>query len=209
MYRFRLLFRWIRAASVALFSSISLLAMPLIAGAQSAPPPLRVLLLPRLIPDAIRQMLPLVFDAPGGAADVVPPRISVVAMVYCGGDSAGNAYAIGLAVPGQARALSSSVLSANDCTAPLPNVAARLMGIVPVSDWLEVIQLRAAWVSRRLTLAVADAAGAARPRSAAPNLKNFTPIKSYDSSGIRILTGPGRNVGFDLAVGFPGSAITV
>jgi len=209
MYRFRRLFRWIRAASVALFSSISLLAMPLIAGAQSAPPPLRVLLLPRLIPDAIRQILPLVFDEPGGAADLVPPKISVVAMVYCGGDSAGNAYAIGLAVPGQARALSSSVLSANDCTAPLPNVAARLMGIVPVSDWLEVIKLRAAWVPWRMSLAIADAAGAARPGSAAPNLKNFTPIKNYDTSGIRILTGPGSNVGFDLAVGFPGSAITV
>jgi hypothetical protein len=208
--RLRLLVRSCQVASVALFSSISLIAAPVIANAQGAPPPLRVLLLPRLIPDAIQQMLPLVFDSPGGgAAGVVPQKISVVAMVYCGGDSTGGAYAIGVAVPGQARALASSVLSANDCTAPLPNVAARLMNLGAGPDWLEVIKLRAAWVPWSMTLAIADAAGAAKPGSTAPNLKNLRQIKSYDTSGVRILTGPGSNLGFDLAIGFPGSAITV
>ncbi len=208
MFRFKLFAGWIRLASIALLSSIPLLVAPVIASAQSVPP-LRVLLLPRLIPDAIRQMLPIVFDSPGNAADIEPQKITVVAMVYCGGDSASGAYAVGVAVPGQARALSSGVLSAGDCTAPLANVAARLMGAGAGPDWLEVIKLRAAWVPWRMTLAIADAAGAAKPGFTAPNLRSVGQIKSYNTSGIRILTGRGSNVGFDLAVGFPGSAITV
>ena len=154
-------------------------------------------------------MLPLVFDSPGNAADIEPQKITVVAMVYCGGDSAtgayaaGGAYAVGVAVPGQARALSSSVLSASDCTSPLANVAARLIGAGAGPDWLEVIKLRAAWMPWRMTLAIADAAGAAKPGFTAPNLRSVGQIKSYNTSGIRILTGRGSNVGFDLAVGFP------
>ena len=130
-------------------------------------------------------------------------------MVYCGGDSTGGANAIGVGVPGQARALSSAVLSISDCTAPLANVASRLMGAGAGSEWLEVIKLRAIWIPWRLTLAIADAAGAAKPGYTAPNLSGIGQIKSYSTSGIRLLTGRGSNVGFDLAVGFPGSAITV
>ncbi len=52
-----------------------------------------ILILPRLIPDAMRQMLPLMFDSPGGTADLKPQKISVVAMIYCGGDSPGRGYA--------------------------------------------------------------------------------------------------------------------
>jgi hypothetical protein len=221
-------------AATVLLSLISSVIGPAVASAQSVPP-LRVLLLPRLIPDAIRQMLPIVFDSPGNAADLEPQKISVVAMAYCGGDSASAAsdytrrgeagsskgvrdaptasaasgYMIGVAVPGQARALSYSVLAAGDCTAPLASVAARLMGPGGGPDWLEVIKLRAAWIPWRMTLTIADAAGAAKPRYTAPNLRGLGQIESYNTSGIRILTGRGSNVGFDLAVGFPGSAITV
>jgi hypothetical protein len=81
------------------------------------------------------------------------------------------------------------------------------MGAAP--DWLEVIKLRATWMPWRMTLTIADAAGAAKPGYAAPNLRSVGQIKIYNTSGLRILTGPGRNVGFDLAVSFPGSAITV
>jgi hypothetical protein len=208
--RFGILARCFHPASIAFFYTILLLAAPVIASAQYAPPPLRVLLLPRLIPDAIQQMLPVVFSSPAsGAGDVVPQKISVVAMVYCGGDSAGNATAVGVAVPGQGRALSSSVLSANDCAAPLSNVAARLINPGAGPDWLEVVKLRASWIPWRMTLAIADSAGAAKPGYSPPNLKGVGQIKSYDTSGIRILTGPGANVGFDLAVAFPRSAITV
>jgi hypothetical protein len=201
--RYRLL-----AASIAIFT-ISLFTAPVLARAQSGTPPLRVLLLPRLIPDALQQMLPLVFDAPAaGAASLARQKISVVAMVYCGGDS-GAATAIGIAVPGKAAAVSPSLLSADDCAAPLGNVATRLMGAGTGPDWLEVVRLRGSWVPWHLTLAIADAAGAAKPGYTAPNLSRVGPIQSYNTTDLRLLTGAGANVGFDLAVGFPGSAITI
>ena len=216
---------WIRVTATVLLLSLPLLIGPAVARAQNGPP-LRVLLLPRLIPDAIAQMLPIVFDSPANTAAIEPQKISVVAMVYCGGAStsersaasafvtngagtANAAYAIGVAVPGQARALSYSVLSERDCTAPLANIAARLTSVGAGPEWLEVIKLRAAWIPWRMTLAIADAAGAAQPGYTAPNLSGLGQIKSYTTSGIRILTGRGSNVGFDLAVGFAGSAITV
>ena len=206
MFRLNFLARWMRLVAIVCFASMALMTAPVIACAQTAPP-LRVVLLPRLIPEAIRQMLPLVFDSPNNAADIEPQKIAVVAMVYCGGDSAGGAYAVGVAVPGQARALPAAALSASDCSGSLANAATRLMGAGP--EWLEVIKLRAAWTPWRMTLAIADAAGVAKPGFSAPNLKNVGQIKSYNTSGIRILTGRGSNVGFDLAVGFPGAAITV
>src|SRR5579872_6750660 len=97
------------------FLAIELLTLPRSAAAQGAPP-LRVLILPRLIHDAISQMLPIIFDVGAATAAIQPEKISVVAMVYCGSDSTGNAYAVGVAVPGQAPALSSSALAASDCT---------------------------------------------------------------------------------------------
>jgi hypothetical protein len=223
----------LRMALLTILSSIPLLADPPLGQAQNVPP-LRVLLLPRLIPDAIRQMLPLTFDSPNGATDLEPQKISVVAMVYCGGEStnqqmdgdgtrrseaesskvfsdsrAASAYMIGVAVPGPARALSYPVLSTSDCAAPLANVAARLMNANTGPEWLEVIKLRATWIPWRVTLTIADAAGAAKPGYTAPNLSGLGQIKSYNTSNIRLLTGRGSNVGFDLAVGFPGSAITL
>ncbi len=238
-----------RRVSISLFLILAILIAPPATRAQNAPP-LRVLLLPRLIPDAIRQMLPIVFDAPPDAAALEPQKISVVAMRYCGGAapnadrgaangydtsrsaasgydtrrsaaesskgvrdvrtaSGASGYMIAIAVPGSARALSSSILAAADCTAPLANVAARLISSGAASEWLEVVKLRASWIPWRLTLTVADAAGAARPGYTAPNLSHLGEIQSYNTSGIRLLTGRGRNIGFDLAVSFPGSAINV
>jgi len=190
------------------FLAIQLLTLPRPASAQGAPP-LRVLLLPRLIPDAISQMLPIIFDVGTATAAVQPEKISIVAMVYCGGDSTGNAYAVGVAVPGQAPALSSTAVSASDCTGSLSSTAARLMNSPAAADWLEVIKLRAAWTPWRLTLSIVDAASAAKSGFSAPNLKAVGQIKGYDTSGIRILTGPGNNLAFDLAIGFPGPAITL
>jgi hypothetical protein len=214
----------VRRASIALLLLLPMLIAPPAARAQNAPP-LRVLLLPRLIPDAIRQMLPIVFDAPPDAAALEPQKISVVAMHYCGGESAStgrstassndtrrstsSGYMVAIAVPGNARALDSSILAAADCTAPLANVAARLMSSGAASEWLEVVRLRASWIPWRMTLAVADAAGAARPGYTAPNLSRLGEIRRYNTSGVRLLTGRGRNIGFDLAVSFPGAAINV
>ncbi len=198
----------IRLILFAALSSIALSSMPVIASAQNVPP-LRVLLLPRLIPDATQQLLPIVFDSPANAVAVEPQKISVVALAYCGGDSAGGANAVGVAVPGRAPALSPSVLSASDCTAPLANVAARLMHTAGGPEWLEVIELHVAWTPWRLTLAIADASGAAKPGFTAPNLSHVGQIKSYNTSDIHLLTGRGSNIGFDVAVSFPGSAINV
>jgi hypothetical protein len=190
------------------FLAIELLTLPRSASAQGAPP-LRVLILPRLIPDAISQILPIIFDVGSATAALQPEKISVVAMVYCGGDSTGGAYAVGVAVPGQAPALSSTAVSASDCTGSLSSTAARLMNSGAGSDWLEVIKLHAAWTPWRLTLSIVDAADMAKSGFSAPSLKAVGQIKSYDSSGVRILTGPGSNLAFDLAIGFPGSAITL
>ena len=208
MFSFNSLARRIRLASIACLVSIPFVVAPRIASAQGAPP-LRVVILPRLIPEAIRQMLTIMFDSPASTAAIEPQKITVVAIVYCGGDSAGGAYALGVAVPGQARALPSSAVSADDCTGPLANAAARLISSGGGPDWLEVIKLRAAWTPWRMTLSIVNAAGVAKPGFSAPNLRNLGQIKSFNTSGIRILTGPGSNVGFDLAVGFPGSAITL
>jgi len=188
--------------------AIQFLITPRSVSAQGAPP-LRVVILPRLIPEAISQMLPILFDVGAAAGAIQPEKISVVAMVYCGGDSTGNAYAVGVAVPGQAPALSSTAVSASDCTGSLSSTAARLMNSAAGPDWLEVIKLRAGWTPWRLTLSIIDAAGMAKSGFSAPNLKAVGQIKGYDTSGVRILTGPGNNLAFDLAIGFPGSAITL
>lgn len=206
--RFKPIASGLRVALIVSLLAIQFVITPGSASAQGAPP-LRVLILPRLIPDAISQMLPIVFDVGAAAPALQPEKISVVAMVYCGGDSAGNAYAVGVAVPGQAQALSSTAVSVNDCTGSLSSTAARLMNSAAGPDWLEVIKLRAGWTPWRLTLSIIDAAGMAKSGFSAPNLKAVGQIKGYDTSGVRILTGPGNNLAFDLAIGFPGSAITL
>ena len=198
----------LRMPFVVCLLAIQFAIAPRSVSAQGAPP-LRVLILPRMIPDAISQMLPIVFDMANAAAAIQPEKISVVAMVYCGGDSTGDAYAIGVAVPGQAQALSSTAVSASDCTGPLSSTAARLMNASASPDWLEVLKLRASWTPWRLTLSIVDAAASTKSGFSAPNLKALGQIKGYDTSGLRILTGPGNNLSFDLAIGFPRSAITL
>ena len=124
-------------------------------------------------------------------------------------NSANAAFAVGVAVPGPAPALSSAVLHTIDCSAPLAGVAARLFNPATGPDWREVVKLRASWIPWRLTLAIAGAAGAAKPGYSAPNLSGLGTIAGYNTSGVRLLTGRGINVGFDLAVAFPATAITI
>jgi hypothetical protein len=207
----------VRATSIAGFGIALLMLAASIASARiSSPalaqgfaPPLRVQMLPSLIPDAIAQMLPMTFDSPANETAIERQRITLIAMVYCGGDSAGGAYAIGIAVPGQAQALPTSALSIADCGASLANTAARLRSSSRNSDWLEAIKLRAAWTPWLLTLSIAGAAGVARHGYIAPNLNNLGQIKSLNTAGLRILTGPGAHIAFDLAASFPGLSITL
>jgi hypothetical protein len=176
---------------------------------QGLAPPLRVQILPPLIPDAIAQMLPMTFDSPANENAIEPQKITLIAMVYCGGDNAGGASAVGIAVPGQAQALPASALSTDDCGTSLAGTAARLRSSAGNYAWLEAIKLHAAWTPWMLTLSVAGAAGVARHGYTAPNINNLGQIKSLNTAGVRILTGPGANVAFDLAASFPGSSITL
>src|SRR6267154_2020190 len=178
--KFDRLVGWFRCAAIICLLSLSFAIRPQMVLAQGAPP-LRVILLPRLIPDAISQMLPIMFDTGTASTAIQPEKLSVVAMVYCGGDAAEAAYAVGVAVPGQAQALSSTSLSANDCADSLSSTAARLMNSGAGADWLEVIKIRAAWTPWRLILSIADAAGMAKSGFSAPNIKAVGQIKSYDT----------------------------
>jgi hypothetical protein len=184
-----------------------LVLAPRCAFAQNAPP-LRVILLPSLIPQAIAQMLPITFDSPDTSA-IEPQKITVVTMVYCGANADGGANAVGVAVPGQARALPEPGVSKSDCTAALGETAARLMNTGGNFDWLEAIKLRVSWTPWRLTLSIVSAAGAARPGFNAPPLNHLGQVESFNTAGLHILTGPGSNAAFDVAVGFAGSAITM
>jgi hypothetical protein len=153
-------------------------------------------------------MLPITFDSPDTSA-IEAQKITVVAMVYCAANADGGADAVGVAVPGLARALPESGVSKNDCTAPLANTAARLMHAGGNFDWLEAIKLRVSWTPWRLTLSIVSAAGAARPGFNAPPLNNFGQVESFNTAGLHLLTGPASNAAFDVAVGFAGSAITI
>jgi len=174
--------------------------------AQSSPP-LRVVMLPALIQNAITQMLPVAIDSPGAATDVVPQNLSIVSIVYCGPSAGGGADALGVIYPGVASAL--TPLGPAECGTSLARIASRMLESAGAPDWLSVVRIRAAWTPWRLTLTVVDAAGAARPGYTAPNLRGLGQVKSYSTSGLRVLTGAGRNVAFDLAIGFPGQAISV
>jgi hypothetical protein len=213
--------RWVVANFLAAAGACFAIASPRfansIASALSSPPalghglapPLRVQILPPLIPDAIAQMLPMTFDSPANQAAIEPHRITLIALVYCGGDSAGGAYAIGIAVPGQAQALQPSALSTEDCGSSLAGTALRLRSSAGNLPWLEAVKLRAAWTPWLLTFSIAGAAGVARHGYTAPNINNLGQIKTLNTAGVRILTGPGANVAFDLAASFQGSSITL
>jgi hypothetical protein len=172
-------------------------------------PPLRVVMLPALIRDAIAQMLPIAIESPGGASDLVPQNLSIVGLVYCGADPGGAGEAIGVISPGTPSSIAPMTLGTSECNGSLASLAPRLLASGDSSDWLNVVRIRAAWTPWRLTLTVIDAAGAARSGYTAPNLRGLGQIKAYTTSGLRILTGAGRNVAFDLAIGFPGQAISV
>jgi len=151
MFSFGLCARRFWLASIARLVLFLALA-PRCAFAQNAPP-LRVILLPSLIPQAIAQMLPITFDSPDTSA-IEPQQTTVVAMVYCGANADGGANAVGVAVPGQARALPEPGISRSACTAPLGETAARLMNAGGNFDWLEAIKLHVSWTPWRLALSI-------------------------------------------------------
>src|SRR5271154_4869051 len=81
----------VRAAAIAAFGiALLTLAVPIASARISSPalaqglaPPLRVQLLPSLIPEAIAQMLPMTFDSPANETAIERQRVTLIAMVYC------------------------------------------------------------------------------------------------------------------------------
>src|ERR1700722_1495774 len=183
MFSFGLCARRFWLASIARLVLFLALA-PRCAFAQNAPP-LRVILLPSLIPQAIAQMLPITFDSPDTSA-IEPQQTTVVAMVYCGANADGGANAVGVAVPGQARALPEPGISRSACTAPLGETAARLMNAGGNFDWLEAIKMHVSWTPWRLALSIVSATGAAKPGFSAPPLSNLGQIESFNTAGLHV-----------------------
>jgi hypothetical protein len=176
----------------------------------------RVVLMPELIPEVARQLLPMTIELAAGRVGPRATRIKVVGLVYCGGDGGRGAWALLAGYPDGAAAgkpdrtpAGSNVLSAADCRAALPGVAQRLAHSANAADWVEVIKTHVTWTPWTLRLAVADAAGASRNGSPAPPLKKLGQFKSFPTSNLHLLPPPGQENRFDVAVGFSESSIVV
>jgi hypothetical protein len=176
----------------------------------------RVVLMPELIPQIARQLVPMTIELPPGRVGPRATRIEVVSLVYCGSDGDGGAWALLAGYPDGAAAQSPSraqpganMLSAADCRAALPALAQRLAHSADAAQWTEVIRTHVTWVPWTLRLAVVDAAGARRDGSPAPPLKESGQFKSFPTLNLRLLPPPGQENRFDVAVGFLPSSIVV
>ncbi len=194
------------------FASISIVLLLFIlcadaAGAEQGPL-MRVAILPDLIPGVARQLLPMTIELPGDHADSRSSRIKIVGLIYCGGDRHGGANALAEVYPYNA-AIPSSALSQTDCKAALNEIAQRLAGSPGAPDWVEVIRTDITWVPWELKFAMLDAAGAGKGAKQAPSLKGVGQFQHYLTSNLQILSPPGQNYRFDLAIGFLDSTIVV
>src|SRR5208282_1287804 len=121
----------------------------------------RVVIMPELIPDVVRQLVPITVQLAPGRVGPRASKIKIAGLVYCGGDRQGGAWALGVAYP-ESAAVGSNVLSTADCQAPLPAIAQRLAHSADAPDWVEVMKTHVTWTPWMLRFAVADAAGASR-----------------------------------------------
>jgi hypothetical protein len=173
------------------------------------PPPLRVILRPDLITEVADQALPFSVNEPASPADVASQQLTLTELLYCGTDSGGDGRMLGVVDEGNAPTRASS-LQPSDCNQPLATIAARELRVPGTPEWVEAARLRLTWQPWRLSLAIADAASAARPGYTAPNLLLATsPGASFPTSGVQPLTGQGRNLRFDLAIGFRRDGIVI
>jgi hypothetical protein len=176
----------------------------------------RVVLMPELIPQVARQLVPMTIELAPGPVGPRTTRIKVVGLVYCGGDGGRGAWALLAGYPADAAAGSpsraqpgSNALSAADCRAPLPALAQRLAHSADAAQWVEVIKTHITWAPWTLRLAIADAAGASKDGSPAPSLSELGQFKSFPTSNLHLLPPPGQENRFDVAVGFLQSSIVV
>jgi hypothetical protein len=168
----------------------------------------RVVIMPELIPDVVRQLVPITVELAAGRTGPRASKIKIAGLAYCGGDRQGGAWALGVGYP-ESAAVGANVLSTTDCQAPLPAIAQRLAHSADAPDWVEVIKAHVTWTPWMLRFAVADAAGASRSGSPAPSLKELGEFKSFATSNLHILPPPGQENRFDVAIGFLESSIVV
>ena len=178
------------------------------ASAAEAQPPLRIVLLPALIAEAADQVLPMRFNQPADPADIIGQQLTLTELLYCGSDHRGSGRLIGVLDEGNAP-LRARSLEASDCDQPLATIAARELRFPGAPEWVEAARLRLTWQPWRLTLAIAEAAGAARQGYTAPNLRSVAQAVYFPSAALQPLTGPGQNLRFDLAIGFRRAGIVI
>jgi len=141
----------------------------------------RVVIMPELIPDVVRQLVPITVELAAGRAGPRASKIKIAGLVYCGGDGSRGAWALGVAYP-ESAAVGSNVLSTADCQGSLAAIAQRLAHSADAPDWVEVMKTHVTWMPWVLRFAVADAASASRSGSPAPSLKELGEFKSFSTS---------------------------
>jgi hypothetical protein len=80
-------------------------------------------LLPSLVSNVARQLVPLTAEVPGRQA-TSSVQVKIATLVYCGTDGRGGGYAVGIAIPAEST-FSPKPLSAADCHDALAAVAKR------------------------------------------------------------------------------------
>jgi hypothetical protein len=169
---------------------------------------MRLSLRPQLIDEVADQVLPLRLGPQPGAADVAAQPLTLTELLYCGANDHGDGILLGVIDEGQG-AMRAASLTASDCGRPLADIAARELRLPSAPEWVEAGRIRLAWQPWRLTLAIIDAAGAARPGFMAPDLREAGQVARFATSGLQPLTGPGEKLRFDLAVAFRRDGILI
>jgi hypothetical protein len=162
-------------------------------------------LLPNLISSVAQQLVPLTVDLPGRSA-TSSVQVKIATLVYCGTDGHGGGYAVGIAIPAEST-FSPKPLSAADCHDALSEVAKRAIESPGAPNWIEAVRAEVEWAPWQLKVALSDAAPATRQAASAPSFAGIRTLASYPTSNIAILPPPGGSRRFDVAFGFPGTAI--
>jgi hypothetical protein len=171
-----------------------------LANAQSMPP-LRVLIRPALLTEIADQVLPLELATPADATAIANQPLNLTEMLYCGADQTGDGVMIGVIDEGP-HPLPARTLTASDCQQPLAAIASRELQAPGAPEWVAAAHIRLSWRPWQLTLAVVDTASAARPGFTAPKPPSSDLRRSFPTSNLRPLTGPGQNLSFDFAAAF-------
>ena len=185
----------------------ALLSAPLPAHAQE--PPLRVILRPELFTEAADQALPMKLTQLAEPTDIVSQRLTLTELLYCGDDGPADGRMLGVIDEGNSPMRARS-LEPSDCDQPLSSIAARELRVPGAPEWVLAARLRLTWHPWRLSLSIAETASAARPGFTAPDLRSAASQgASFPTNGLQPLTGPGRDLRFDLAVGFRRDGIVI